>query len=126
MVSNDYYNKSFNTVLVMPISSSKKYVEEKFAWSNAFQTVTETQKSKVQGTILCQHIRSVDLLHRSNLEVVDKVTTEMKERLSEITKHFFWSWLFINQVIRKEALMGHSTIKLFFDSPEVATFPWTC
>ncbi|MDY2549402.1 MAG: hypothetical protein SOW52_08400 [Enterococcus casseliflavus] len=31
MVSNDYYNKSFNTVLVMPISSSKKYVEEKFA-----------------------------------------------------------------------------------------------
>ncbi|WP_438755107.1 hypothetical protein [Enterococcus sp. DIV1059_2] len=23
MVSNDYYNKSFNTILVMPISSSK-------------------------------------------------------------------------------------------------------
>ena len=89
VVSNDYYNKSFNTVLVMPLSSSKKYVEEKFARSNAFQTVTETQKSKVQGTILCQHIRGVDLLHRSNLEVVDKVTTEMKERLSEITKHFF-------------------------------------
>ncbi|MDT2953164.1 MULTISPECIES: type II toxin-antitoxin system PemK/MazF family toxin [Enterococcus] len=43
MVSNDYYNKSFNTILVMPISSSKKYVEEKFARSNAFQTVTETQ-----------------------------------------------------------------------------------
>ncbi|WP_262119842.1 hypothetical protein [Enterococcus casseliflavus] len=43
MVSNDYYNKSFNTILVMSISSSKKYVEEKFARSNAFQTVTETQ-----------------------------------------------------------------------------------
>ena len=86
MVSNDYYNKSFNTILVMPLSSSKKYVEEKFARSNAFQTVTE---SKVQGTILCQHICSVDFLHRSNLGVVDKVTTEVKERLSEITKHFF-------------------------------------
>ncbi|WP_270277060.1 hypothetical protein [Enterococcus casseliflavus] len=23
MVSNDYYNKSFNTILVMPLSSSK-------------------------------------------------------------------------------------------------------
>lgn len=31
VASNDYYNKSFNTVLVMPLSSSKKYVEEKFA-----------------------------------------------------------------------------------------------
>lgn len=89
VVSNDYYNKSFNTVLVMPISSSKKYLEEKFVRSNAFQTVTETQKSTVQGTILCQHIRSVDLLHHSKLEVVDTVTAEMKERLSEITKYFF-------------------------------------
>ena len=43
VVSNDYYNKSFNTILVMPLSSSKKYLEEKFARSNAFQTVTETQ-----------------------------------------------------------------------------------
>lgn len=43
----------------------------------------------IQGTTLCQHIRSIDLSQRSNLQVVDQIDPQTEERLSEITKYFF-------------------------------------
>ncbi|MDA9460145.1 hypothetical protein B835_18 [Enterococcus mundtii 3F] len=43
----------------------------------------------IKGTILCQHIRSIDLSQRSNLQVIDQIDPQTKERLSEIAKYFF-------------------------------------
>lgn len=43
----------------------------------------------IKGTIVCQHIRSIDLPQRSNLQVVDQIDPQTKERLSEIAKYFF-------------------------------------
>lgn len=49
VVSNDYYNKSFNTVLVMPISSSKKYVEEKLLDRMRFKQLPKHKRVKFKG-----------------------------------------------------------------------------
>ncbi|MBO1085616.1 MULTISPECIES: type II toxin-antitoxin system PemK/MazF family toxin [Enterococcus] len=89
IISNNNYNKIFNTVLVMPISSSTKYLQEKHQRSGAFQTISDTVMNTIKGTILCQHIRSIDLSQRSNLQVVDQIDPQTKERLSEIAKYFF-------------------------------------
>lgn len=60
IISNDNYNKIFNAVLVMPISSATKYLQEKYQRSGAFQTIFDTAMYTIKGTILCQDIRSID------------------------------------------------------------------
>ncbi|MDY4308066.1 hypothetical protein SNF32_15800 [Enterococcus mundtii] len=50
----------FNAVLVMPISSATKYLQEKYQRSGAFQTIFDTAMYTIKGTILCQDIRSID------------------------------------------------------------------
>ncbi|WP_256209281.1 MULTISPECIES: hypothetical protein [Enterococcus] len=59
-MSNDNYNKIFNAVLVMPISSATKYLQEKYQRSSAFQTISDTAMNTIKGTILCQYSRSID------------------------------------------------------------------
>ena len=73
----------------MPISSSTKYLQEKYQRSGAFQTISDTAMNTIKGTILCQYIRSIDWSQRSNLQVVDQIDPQTKERLSEIAKYFF-------------------------------------
>lgn len=68
VVSNDHYNRYFNTALVVPISTSDKYrTLEKYVKSPLFIRI---DKGKIQGTALLQHVRAVDPTKRSDGEVV--------------------------------------------------------
>ena len=72
----------------MPISSSTKYLQEKYQRSGAFQTISDTVMNTIKGTILCQHIRSIDLSQRSNLQVVDQIDPQTKEGYQKLPNIF--------------------------------------
>lgn len=86
IVSNNNYNRIFNTVVVVPISSSQKYFQKKYVESPLF---AEVKSNSVSGTILLQHLRSIDpqkriegkrLAHLSEMEIT---------KLSGVIKEFF-------------------------------------
>lgn len=67
VVSNDNYNRIFNTVITVPISMSKKYeLEEKYRTSPMFVTISQ---EKIHGTALLQQERAVDPTKRINSKV---------------------------------------------------------
>lgn len=87
IVSNNQYNHYFNTVMVVPISSAKKYQnEEKYRVSPLFMTI---EKENVHGTALLQHIRTIDPHKRINEAVVDRLTGKECRKLIGILKQFF-------------------------------------
>lgn len=87
VVSNNDYNKYFNTTLVLPISSSKKYLEqEKYLKSPIFVSFKEQD---VHGTVLLQHVRAVDLKRRQDSKVVGHLSQEMMNTISDTLKQFF-------------------------------------
>ena len=58
IISNNRFNKHFNTIWVLPISSSKKYnCNLKYKISPMFVPITT---KKVVGNVLVQHIRDID------------------------------------------------------------------
>ena len=87
VVSNDEYNRHFNTVLVVPISSSNKYqTQERFAKSPLFKSI---DLNSVHGTALLQHVRAIDPKMRSNGRVVDRLPSKLITEVSVVLKEFF-------------------------------------
>ncbi|OJG74069.1 hypothetical protein RV12_GL000417 [Enterococcus quebecensis] len=65
VVSNNQYNDLLNTLIVAPISSSPKYQENtKYRESSLFIDLPDGEK--INGTILLQHLRSIDSNVRIN------------------------------------------------------------
>lgn len=87
VVSNLHYNHFFNTVIVLPISSSKKYQSDpKYLNSPFFEMVN---LSNIHGTILLQHLRAVNITARSNGKVVNTLSSQQIQSLTERLKQFF-------------------------------------
>ena len=87
VVSNDNYNQVFNTVIVLPISSARKYeTEPRFRESPLFMTVKLT---KIHGTILLRHPRAISLADRSNGQVVDRLPKTVLADVLWRFRHFF-------------------------------------
>lgn len=87
VVSNNQHNQLLNTILIAPISSSQKYKEERFMVSPFF--VSMPVNDRLKGTILLQHIRSID----PNSQVIGTPLTHLKsdliEKISEVIQNFF-------------------------------------
>ena len=87
IVSNENYNHFFNTSLVLPISSSKKYqTDPKYIQSPFFESV---DLDNIHGTILLQHLRAVNVPARSNGAVVDSLSEEQVKSITLRLKQFF-------------------------------------
>ncbi|MCC4370545.1 type II toxin-antitoxin system PemK/MazF family toxin [Limosilactobacillus reuteri] len=87
VISNQHYNHFFNTAIVLPISSSEKYRQEpKYVESPFFETI---DLNNVHGTILLQHLRTINIKARSNGEVVDVLPKNQVQSLTERIKQFF-------------------------------------
>ena len=87
IISNNQYNRIFNTVIVMPISSSDKYQkEEKYQKSPLFYTL---KNKKVYGTVLLQHIRTVDPKKYICSDLKDQLTLDEIQKIRQIINQFF-------------------------------------
>lgn len=87
VVSNNHYNRYFNTVLVVPISTAEKYrVAEKYVKSPLFIPIDQ---GDIQGTALLQHVRAVDPTKRSNGQVMEKYHPLKLNKLAIIFSIFF-------------------------------------
>lgn len=87
VISNQNYNHFFNTAVVLPISSSAKYHNDpKYANSPFFESVN---LAKVQGTILLQHLRAVNINARSNGEVIGHLPTQKTQSIVARVTQFF-------------------------------------
>lgn len=87
IVSNNEYNTFFNTVIVIPISSAKKYAKElKYKKSPLFVPISQ---KRVHGTALLQHLRSID----PRLRLIGSIKGKLKqEEINDICvrlKQFF-------------------------------------
>jgi len=72
IISNDEYNRHFNTVIVVPISSSKKYREqEKYLQSSFFMNINS---ETIDGTALLQHIRTIDPVKRRTSDRITSIS----------------------------------------------------
>ncbi|MFK4568187.1 type II toxin-antitoxin system PemK/MazF family toxin [Enterococcus sp. UD-01] len=88
VVSNNQYNDLLNTIIVAPISSSPKYQENtKYVESPLFINLLDTKK--IKGTILLQHLRSIDPTARINQSAISRINEKSLERLREIVHQFF-------------------------------------
>ncbi|WP_137596854.1 type II toxin-antitoxin system PemK/MazF family toxin [Paucilactobacillus kaifaensis] len=89
VVSNDQYNQIFNTVIVVPISSSDKYKQRKYLTSPFFIDV-RTKNNVVDGTILLQHLRSVDPVARTTSQSpVDQLENSVIQEISTNLAQYF-------------------------------------
>lgn len=87
VVSNNHYNRYFNTVLVVPISTAEKYrVAGKYVKSPLFIPIDQ---GDIQGTALLQHVRAVDPTKRSNGQVMEKISSAEIEQISNNLQQFF-------------------------------------
>ncbi|WP_125713469.1 type II toxin-antitoxin system PemK/MazF family toxin [Companilactobacillus kedongensis] len=87
IVSNNNYNQYFNTCIVVPISSSKKYkTETKYKKSPFFINI---KTDKVDGTALLQHVKSIDLTARIDGKVISKLSPSKMNNISNILKEFY-------------------------------------
>ena len=74
VISNDTFNKNTKMVILCPITSNEK----------EFPTHYLLQKSKkVKGSVLCEHIRSIDYEIR-NLKYVEKTSDEDFENIIDL------------------------------------------
>lgn len=87
IISNNNYNTFFNTVIVIPISSSYKYLkEERYKKSPLFVSV---KRENVHGTALLQHLRTIDPKHRINGPLKGKLSKKEIEDICDNLKQFF-------------------------------------
>lgn len=87
IVSNDNYNRFLNTVLVAPISSSDKYLNQnKYLESPLFFKI---QSDNVHGTVLLQHIRAVDPNIRITSGKLGSISKYDLESIQLVLKKFF-------------------------------------
>lgn len=74
IISNDVFNKNTKMVIVCPITSNEK----------EFPTHYNLKDSKkVKGSVLCEHIRSIDYELR-NLKYVEKSSNEDFENIKDL------------------------------------------
>lgn len=86
VVSNQFYNRYLNTVLVVPISSSLKYQEPKYQESPLFIDLPENEV--IHGTILTQHLRAIDPNRRITSKAVYALDEETLKELKTVLQHF--------------------------------------
>lgn len=87
VISNEHYNRYFNTVLVIPISSSPKYSsKEKYQLSPLFITVNH---GPIHGTALLQHVRAIDAKKRIDGSAVAKMTKKEIQMICQRIIQFF-------------------------------------
>ncbi|GAA0365775.1 type II toxin-antitoxin system PemK/MazF family toxin [Alkalibacterium iburiense] len=87
VVSNNHYNQLLNTVLIAPISNSQKYKEKRFVVSPFFVSIPDNDN--VKGTILLQHIRSIDPISRVIGNPIAHLNPDVIEKISEVIHNFF-------------------------------------
>lgn len=87
IVSNDYYNQKFNTVIVAPISSAEKYKSNYYLESDLFIRVPDNPF--IYGTILLQHLRAIDLQTRAQSEVLFKLPPRCTDLIRSSVRNFF-------------------------------------
>lgn len=87
IVSNDSYNRYFNTVITVPISRSRKYLKKrKYIRSPNY---VQIKQLKVQGTALLQQARAVDPKKRNASKVEASISVlEMKKIRKAISKFY--------------------------------------
>jgi len=87
VISNSQYNRFFNTIMIIPISSATKYMTlPKYQHSAAFVSIDTI---KVQGTALLQHVRTIDPAKRTDGKVVAKVPSRLIEMITSRIQQFF-------------------------------------
>ena len=87
IVSNDDYNRIFNTVITVPISMASKYEsEEKYRNLPMFVQIAQ---DKIHGTALLQHARAVDLAKRIDSKVEATLPPGKMREISTILSQFY-------------------------------------
>ena len=76
IISNDIFNKFTNMVMVCPITTNTK----EFPTHHLLKTT-----KKIKGSVLCEHIRSIDYEIRS-LKYVEKCPNDEFENIIELLK----------------------------------------
>lgn len=87
IVSNNYYNQEFNTVIVAPISSAEKYKSNYYLESELFIRVPDNPF--IYGTILLQHLRAIDLQKRAQSKVLFKLPLKYINLIRVSINNFF-------------------------------------
>lgn len=88
IASNSHYNRYFNTIIVVPISSSQKFFnEQRFVESPLYIQLADTHK--IYGTVLTQHLRSIDPKARITSPAVDQLTDIELSHLKKALLNFF-------------------------------------
>lgn len=78
VISRDNYNKLTNMAILCPITSNTKDFATHFELTNT---------KKVKGSVLCEHVRSVDYSARK-LSYVEKISKEELEEIIDIVYGF--------------------------------------
>lgn len=79
VLSSKLFNQFTNMAIVCPISQNTK----------VFPTHFELTKiRKIKGSVLCEHIRSVDYIER-NIEFVERCSQEDFDDIIDLIKSFF-------------------------------------
>ena len=74
VISNDIFNKNTKMVIVCPITSNEKEFPTHYNLKNS---------KKVKGSVLCEHIRSIDFEIRK-LKYVEKLNNEDFENIKNL------------------------------------------
>lgn len=86
IISNNNYNKYFNTIIVIPISSSNKYrTEEKYIQSPIFVPINSRN---IEGTALLQHIRTIDPTQRIKGNIVGHIPQNQIKSIVDTLQQF--------------------------------------
>lgn len=87
VISNNDYNHYMNTVIVIPISSSEKYLkDQKYLVSPLFEKI---DCNGIYGTALLQHIRTIDPSQRKNSNLKGTISNKQIETIVFNIKQFF-------------------------------------
>ncbi|KJY59097.1 Uncharacterized protein JF75_05570 [Lactobacillus kimbladii] len=87
IVSNNNYNRIFNTVIAVPISTSAKYLtEEKYIKSPMFIPI---DKDNIHGTALLQQTRAVDPTQRIGGKLETKLSSLKMKQISKTISQFY-------------------------------------
>ena len=79
VISNNVFNKNTKMVIVCPITSNEKEFPTHYILKDS---------KKVTGSVLCEHIRSIDYEIR-NLKYVEKASNEDFENVKELLEACF-------------------------------------
>ena len=88
IVSNNQYNEYLNTVIVAPDSNASKYMTEaRYIESPLLIKIPENLA--VSGTILLQHLRSIDPKVRIKNKPIDQLPSSTIKEIQNVIKNFF-------------------------------------